>query len=85
MNYNVWAPHLDKHVVDMDPFHQHPGERSEEEVVEESSDGGADGAVVGGVEAEDEQDLGAEETDRQVAMDRRTVTAKSCSDQDFFL
>ena len=75
-------PHLDQHVVDVDPFHQHPGERSQEEVVKESGDGGADGPVVGGVEPEHEQDLGAEETDRQVPVNRCSVAAKCCRNED---
>jgi hypothetical protein len=41
--------------------------------MQKSGDGGADGAVVGGVEAEDEDELGAEETDGQVAVDGGAV------------
>ena len=59
----------------MNAFDEHPSEGGEEEVVKESGDGGADGAVVGSIEAEDEQDFGAQETDRKVSVDRGPVAS----------
>jgi len=56
-------------------LNQHPGERGQEEVVQEACHGGAQSGVLGGVETEDQQNFGAKKTDAEVAMDRRAVAA----------
>ena len=70
--------YLDKHEIDVYPLDKHPCEGGEEEVVQKSCYCRAQLGVGGGVEAGNGQDLGKEQADAQLPVDRRPVASNSC-------
>lgn len=61
--------------VEVEAFDEHPAEGAHEEEVHEDGDGEAQVGVVGGVEAGEQEDLGDEQVEAQVAVDVRAEVA----------
>ena len=67
---------LHKHVINVDSLDQHPCEDRQEQEVEHAGDRGANALVVGGVQAAQEQDLGKQEAQTEVAVNRRSLASQ---------
>ena len=60
---------FDKHQVHVDGFHQHPGHRGQEEVVEEEADDDAARGRISTIDADDEDKVQTEKGEREVDQD----------------
>ena len=68
---------LDEHDVELEAFQQHPHESAQEEVVQQSGNDAAEDPVARLVDSGQEDQLGDQQADAQVLVDRRTVTLNS--------
>jgi hypothetical protein len=77
MEMDLIGAHFDEHLVDVRALDEHPGEGGEEEEVEHASHEGAHARVRRRVQPRQQEDVGQQQAQAQVAVDRRALAAKT--------